>query len=110
MSYQFSREKKEKIESEATKQQSYTKGKWALRPGRNLLYAEKIKGLDYEATMQRCFYVVGPEHESQFVADIITDARQEENARRIVACVNACAGIDTRVLEDFAAAKEAGII
>ena len=69
---------------------NHTKGKWRLLPGRNLHYVNKVVGRDYEATMQKCFYICGYRSESDFIADVITkkSAEGKANARRICQCVN----------------------
>ena len=66
----------------------YTKGPWKLKPARNMHYTAKVKGRDYEATMQKCYYVEGEQHDihvDTFVADIIIDPGMEANANLIKA-------------------------
>ena len=46
----------------------HTPGPWKLCKGRNAHYRDKIPGMDYEATMQQCFFLAA---DGDFVADII---------------------------------------
>ena len=72
----------------------HTPGPWKLLPGRNQHYLGKVKGVDYEATMQRCYYLAGPGRRGSlesFVADLIVsvpgdrEADGDANARLIAA-------------------------
>lgn len=48
----------------------------------------------------------GPDALEYYGGNLIAESVSEENARRIVACVNACAGIPTEELEQKAAWKQ----
>ena len=70
--------------------EEHTPGPWKLQPARNQHYRDAIAGYDYEATMQRCYYLQGPEHNSHFVADLIVGTNEvldhgSANARLIAA-------------------------
>jgi len=66
---------------------------------RNCHYRDALLG-SYERETQYCWYIADARGNSNFVADLITgiSERDKENAERIVACVNACAGIPTDLL------------
>ena len=70
-----------------------TKGEWGLYDARNKYYIDRVEGRDYEATMQKCYYIgaLKPFEDldtSTFVADIIVDARKIANARLMVEAGN----------------------
>ena len=52
--------------------------KWELSPARNKHYIDAVKGYDYEATIQKCYYIgVG---KSGFVADLVVTESEEGEA------------------------------
>jgi len=63
----------------------HTKGKWKLLRGRNRYY--EIPD-DYHTMMQSCFYICGPKHHNDFVADLIVSNSPEGKAN---ACLIAAA-------------------
>jgi hypothetical protein len=81
---------------------------------RNEFYREKRPGVLFHQEMQRCWYVAGPEGDSDFVADIVTERgpRGDANAKLMAAApvllvaltdardTIAAAGGDTRAIDD----------
>ncbi len=67
----------------------HTKGKLKLLPARNKHYLGGEIAV-YERTIQRCFYLCGPKHDSHFVADLIVSTEREglANAKHFVKCWN----------------------
>lgn len=55
----------------------HTPGPWRLLPARNQFYRNAWENQDYTSTMQRCYYLAGPDHDSHFVADVIVEAPGE---------------------------------
>lgn len=66
----------------------HTPGPYQLHAGRNPHYGDdKREGVDYEATMQRCFYVAGPDKrqgDSHFIADVIVSRTPEGEANAVL--------------------------
>lgn len=66
---------------------SHTPGPWTIYPGRNLHYVNAHPE-DYGHVAQRCYYISGPAHSSDFVADVIVTAlnpKGEANAKVMLA-------------------------
>ncbi len=67
----------------------HTPGPWKLLEGRNEHYLDKVPLVDYEAVLQKCYYVCGPRNDSHFVADVIvtrlSTEEGEANAQLIAA-------------------------
>ena len=81
---------------------SATPGPWRLLPPRNRNYRDAVRGRDYEATAQRCYYLAGPDSESHFVADIVVDGIfeiGEANANLIAAAPKLLAACKEAVRE-----------
>ena len=69
----------------------HTPGQWTLHQNRNHLYAKGQAGVHYHRTMQACFYIAGPQHDSDFVADVVVTAGPADgyaNARLIAAAAD----------------------
>ena len=65
-------------------------GPWTLHAGRNPHYGDdKINGRDYEATLQRCYYIAGPDvrqGDSHFIADLIVERAEVGDANAALIC------------------------
>lgn len=74
---------------------SYTKEPWSTEYRQSVCgYSQEIFDADGQVIATAAWYIV------QVSPETITTNR-EQNARRIVACVNACAGLDTALLENI---------
>lgn len=65
----------------------HTRGPWKLIDEPRNKHYRNADRYGYENVMQHCRYIAGPDHDSHFVADVITErgAKGEANARLIAA-------------------------
>ena len=80
---------------------SHTKEPWATEYRKTALgqYSQEVFDSEGQVIASMAWYPVK-------VSETTTATNREANARRIVACVNACAGIPTEALEDGSARAE----